>query len=226
MIDYTRDDYHLARHPEFVNDEELCQAWSFFADLAYFRSVKRGQAVLEFGGGLGTNLLEVAKRAKTQMVEASTLGREIAIQAGIGAVAGVEELGEQKFDCILCRHVLEHLENPAAVLRDLRFRMTPRARLIVAVPCEKPDEAPRPNDLNHHLYCWNPQTLANLLGVCGFRIEVWRYEYYGAKRRLMPVYRTMGGEAYARLVRFVGRVCRFRELVIEASPDSLGGTDD
>ncbi len=217
MIDYTRDEYHRARHPEFLEDEELRNAWSCFADFAYFGNIESGQVVLEFGGGLGTNLLEVAKRAKTHMVEPSRLGRDIAARAGILAVAEVKELGDQKFDCILCRHVLEHLENPVSVLRDLRARLTPEGRLIAVVPCEVPDASPEPNDFNHHLYCWNPQTLANLLSVCGFRIERWRYEYYGAKRKLMPVYRALGGASYARLVRFVGWVFRFRELVFDAS---------
>jgi SAM-dependent methyltransferase len=218
MIDYTGDDYHRKRHTEFLDDDELRKAWSFFADTAYFRRVAHGQCVLEFGGGLGTNLLEVAKRARTYMVEPSALGRDIAAQAGVGAVAGVEELGDQKFDFILCRHVLEHLEHPAAVLRDLRSRLRPQGLLIVVVPCERPNAPPEPNDLNHHLYCWNPQTLANLLDICGFRVERWRYEYYGAKRKLMPVYRLLGGTPYARLVKFVGRVFRFRELLVEASP--------
>jgi SAM-dependent methyltransferase len=217
MIDYTHDEYHRKRHPELLEDEELRRAWSCFADLAYFGNVERGQVVLEFGGGLGANLLEVGKRAKTHMVEPSRLGREIATQSGITAVETVEALGDRKFDTILCRHVLEHVEHPAVVLRDLRSRLAPRGRLIVVVPPEKPDAAPDPDDLNHHLYCWNPQTLVNLLGACGFRIVAWRYEYYGAKRKLMPLYRSLGGDRYARLVRCVGRVFRFRELVVEAS---------
>jgi SAM-dependent methyltransferase len=217
MIDYAGDAYHRARHPEFLADEELRKAWACFADLAYFRNVEPGQVVLEFGGGLGTNLLEVGKRAQVYMVEPSPLGREIAGPAGVAAVTTVEELGDRTFDCILCRHVLEHLEHPAGVLRDLRSRLKSRGRLIVVVPCERPDAAPESNDLNHHLYCWNPQTLANLLDACGFRIARWRYEYYGAKRKLMPVYRRLGGDVYAKCVRATGWIFRFKELVVEGS---------
>ncbi len=226
MTDYTRDEYHCKRHPEFLEDGELRRAWSCFANLAYFRGVAPGQSILEFGGGLGANLLEVAKRAKAQMVEPSALGREIASRDGIVAVADVEGLGEQDHDCILCRHVLEHIEHPASVLRDLRSRLKREGRLIVVVPCEKPDATPEPNDLDHHLYCWNPQTMANLLGVCGFRVERWRYEYYGAKRKLMPVYRRFGGEAYAKCVRAVGVVFGFRELVFETSVAIPGGSPE
>ena len=217
MVDYTCDDYHRIRHPEFLENEELRKAWSCFADLVYFRGIEAGQSVLEFGGGLGTNLLEVVKRAKTHMVEPSRVGRDIAGQAGVAAVATLEELGNQEFDCILCRHVLEHLEHPAIVLRDLRSRLRPQGRLIVAVPCETPDAPPKPHDINHHLYCWNPQALGNLLEVCGFRVERWRYEYYGAKQKLVPVYRRLGGGVYARCVKAVGAILGFKELVFEAA---------
>jgi SAM-dependent methyltransferase len=217
MIDYAGDDYHRKRHPEFLDDEELREAWSCFADRAYFCGVTRGKTVFEFGGGFGANLLEVAKRADTHMLEPSQLGRDIAARAGIATVATLDELGGKRFDWILCRHVLEHLEHPANALRDLKTRLAPKGMLIIVVPYERPDAAPKPGDLNHHLYCWNPQSLWNLLAVCGLRVDRWRYEYYGAKRKLLPVYRLVGGAAYARCVRTVGRVFRFRELVFEVS---------
>lgn len=220
MIDYTSDEYHRKRHPDFLDDADLRKAWSCFADHVYFSGVGRGQNVLEVGGGLGTNLLEVAKRAKTCMSEPSALGRDVASRAGIRVVAAVEELEDEQFDCILCRHVLEHLEQPATVLRDLRTRLRPVGKLVLVVPCEKPDTKPMSDDIDHHLYCWNPQTLANLLDACGFRVNAWRYEYFGAKRKLMPVYHCLGGKAYAKWVRAIGRVFRFRELVFEASVSS------
>jgi len=217
MIDYAGDEYHRKRHPEFLDDQELRNAWSCFADLVYFHRVKVGESVFEFGGGVGANLLEVAKRAETHMLEPSQLGRDIAARAGVAAVALLHELEEKRFDWILCRHVLEHLEHPANALRDLKSRLKPGGTLIVVVPYERLDAPPEPGDLNHHLYCWNPQTLANLLTLCGFCVERWRYEYYGAKRKLLPVYRMVGGTAYARCVRAVGRIFRFRELVFEVS---------
>lgn len=223
MIDYVSDEYHRKRYPEFLDDEELRRAWSCFADFAYFRSVKRGDSVFEFGGGVGANLLEVCKRVETHMLEPSQLGRDIAARSGILAVATLDELKGKRFDWILCRHVLEHLEHPAKTLRDLKCRLKPAGILIIAVPCENPDAPPDPGDLNHHLYCWNPQSLSNLLTVCGLHVDRWRYEYYGAKRKLLPIYRMVGGPAYARCVRAVGRVFRFRELLFEVSaPASLG----
>ena len=91
--------------------------------------------------------------------------------------------------------------------------------LIVVVPIEAPGKMPRANDINQHLFCWNPRTLCNLLARAGLVHDTIRYEAYGARRKLLPVYRRFGGKSYARLVRFVGRVLRFRELVVEAKAE-------
>jgi SAM-dependent methyltransferase len=224
MIDYRGDEYHRKRHPEFLDDADLRKAWSCFADLVYFHDVKGGETVFEFGGGFGANLLEVAKRAETHMLEPSQLARTIAARSGVSTVGTLDELAGRRFDWILCRHVLEHLEHPASTLCELKTRLKPNGILIVVVPCERPDAPPDPGDLNHHLYCWNPQSLSNLFEVCGLHVERWRYEYFGAKRKLMPVYRAVGGAAYARCVRAVGRIFRFRELVVEGSVPSPPGS--
>lgn len=214
--DYESEEYHQIRHPELIADKELRFAWSHFADMAYFQSVKEGHAVLEFGGGLGNNLLTVARRAKIWMVEPSSLGREIAAQDGINVAPDLDGLGEMKFDLILCRHVLEHLEHPLQTLTRLCKSLKPGGKLVVAVPCEHGSAMPSNSDIDHHLYSWNPQTLCNLLTVAGFVAPHARFEYYGARRKLMPLYRRFGGVPYAKMVRFVGRLFNFRELVVDS----------
>jgi SAM-dependent methyltransferase len=215
-FDYESAEYHQQRHAELLKDRDLRLAWSYFADLAYFSKVQAGQRVLEFGGGLGNNLMAVSKRATVEMVEPSDVGRSVAEQEGIKCYPSLEEMPAGKFDCILCRHVLEHVENPKAVLESLRDRLASTGELVVVLPVEKWNEMPDPQDLNHHLFCWNPQTISNLMQVAGLKATAIRWEYYGAKRKLMPVFRTRGGKAYARMVRLVGKVFRFRELLVEA----------
>ncbi|MEW6118092.1 MAG: class I SAM-dependent methyltransferase [Nitrospirota bacterium] len=217
MVSYEAADYHKKRHSEFLNDADLGKAWSCFADFAYFGSIKPGMRVLEFGGGLGYNLLKVKERAEAHMVEPSILGREIAAKSGIVAVKSLDELKGNKYDAILCRHVLEHLEHPKMVLESFRDYLAPHGRLILVVPCERWNEIPDADDINHHLYCWNPQTLNNLLVAAGFKVDRFRFEYYGARRKLIPVFRRFGGNLYARMLQLVGRLFRFRELVFECT---------
>ena len=219
LVDYTQDEYHRRRHPELLGSATLREAWSHFADMAYFRETRAGESVLEYGGGFGQNLIAVARRARVCLVEPSPVGRAAAEAHGLEVFQDLGGVGERLFDVVLCRHVLEHLDHPLRDLEQLRARLEPSGRIIVVVPVEDPRQGPQGCDVNHHLYCWNPQTLCNLLSRAGFRDARWRFEHYGARRRLLPVYTRFGGPAYARAVRSVGRLFRFRELVAEARHD-------
>jgi methionine biosynthesis protein MetW len=50
------------------------------------------------------------------------------------ALAGLEQLQDEPFDCAICADVLEHLVDPAAVLRAVRTLLTPGATVVVSVP--------------------------------------------------------------------------------------------
>jgi SAM-dependent methyltransferase len=216
MVNYEDNRYHIRRHPELLEDEDLRQAWSCFADVAYFGDVPPGAQVLEYGGGLGNNLLTVAKRAQTWMVEPAEIGRDLARKAGINVASHLGEIAGRQFDIILCRHVLEHVDDPLVTLKQIHQALKPDGRLILVVPCESIKALPSEEDLDHHMYCWSPRTLGNLLERADYRVTRTYFEYFGAKRRLLPLYQVLGGNAYARAVRLVGRIFRFKELVIDA----------
>jgi SAM-dependent methyltransferase len=218
MVDYTDGEYHRKRRPELLENRTLRLAWAHFADAAYFQGVAAGQRVLEFGGGVGNNLLVVKNRAEVVMLEPSPLARGIAAKEGIRVVSKLDDLSGMRFDLVLCRHVLEHLDNPLETLRALRGLLSAIGRLIVVLPCERCDSMPREVELDHHLYCWNPRTLANLLARASYEVEAVRFEYYGARRKMLPVYESFGGRAYATCLRCVGRALRLRELVVVSRP--------
>ena len=66
MIDYTKSDYHEKRHKDLLDDFELQRAWGDFADIAYFSDAKKNHDILEFGSGLGNNLLTVKRYANVR----------------------------------------------------------------------------------------------------------------------------------------------------------------
>lgn len=213
MVDYTQNEYHNLRHRELIVDDELREAWAHFADYAYFPDVISGMKVLEYGGGLGNNLLSVARRATAWMVEPSGIGRDIAAAAGIRCAEKIEDIAAERFDVILCRHVLEHVDYPLQTLMALHAVLNPTGKLVLVVPWEPADFPPVADEIDHHLYAWNPRALGNLLLRSGFVPGRHRYQFYGARRRLLPVYRTFGGPVYARAVELAGSLFRFRELV-------------
>jgi len=219
VFDYAGREYHELRYPELLADEELRQAWSSFSDIVYFGKVAPGHAVLEFGAGLCANLLTVSKRAQTWVVEPAEVGRNLASKHGIGAAKSLEELPRGlKFDFILCRHVLEHVGDPLQTLSSLHDLLKVNGELLLVLPCESPTAQPDVNDIDHHLFCWNPRTISNLLHVCGFDVIDIRHEYFNGRRKLLPLYRLAGGLAYARAMQYLGRVLGCRELVIESKP--------
>jgi SAM-dependent methyltransferase len=214
LVDYHDDAYHENRHPEMFDNVDLATAWSCFADQAYFNDIVAGQTVIEIGGGMGHNLIEVKRRAEVLMVEPSSLGRQQAEKYGISSVGDLSEIEvSRRFDVILLRHVLEHVDHPLELLVKLRDRLTDGGKLIIAVPVESPIMKVSADDLNFHLYGWNPQTLYNLVRRSGFENVSTRFEYYAGRRRLLTVYRRLGGKAYAKAVRLLGRLTGAKELV-------------
>ena len=102
-VDYKSDQYHKERHPEFLNSETLTKAWSAFAFKEYFNGEYKPD-ILEFGGGLGHNLIYLANKSNVWMIEPSDIGRKYAEKFGIKTASSIPELKQLnsgKYDIIL-----------------------------------------------------------------------------------------------------------------------------
>jgi SAM-dependent methyltransferase len=227
VIDYSSADYHNKRYPELMRDYKLRLAWGHFARRVYFNDLRPGQRVLEFGGGLGANLLAIKSYAEVAMVEPSETAITIAQADGIKCFKSLFEIPNERFDYILCRHVLEHVESPLSTIKELKERLTPDGNLILVLPCESYRSMPITPELDFHLYCWNPRTASNLLSRANMIAKRIQWQFYGGKRRLLPLFETFGGDFYAKAVWSVGRVFNFRELhmVCAADPANLEDND-
>lgn len=74
-INHTSVSYHQKRYSEFVGDDTLFKAWSYFGWNNYIKPFALA-SVLELGGALGWNLLCCAQHGiKCEMVELSEIGR-------------------------------------------------------------------------------------------------------------------------------------------------------
>ncbi len=220
MVDYSGETYHQQRHRELIENRELRVAWSYFAHLAYMNHVTSRDKVLEFGAGVGNNLLTVKNIAKkTIAVEPSDFAREISTADGIESVASLDRLGNEKFNTILCRHVLEHLENPLDDLKRMHRYLEKDGVLVLVLPRESFKKKPKDNDLNQHLFAWTPRTLNNLIRRAEFTLTDWKWEAFGARQKLLPLYQILGGTVYARTIQRIGHLLRFYELVAFCRPD-------
>jgi SAM-dependent methyltransferase len=87
-------------------------------------------------------------------------------------------LSNSKFDIIFCRHVLEHTEDPRAVVRDLLQRLTPGGVMYVEVPNLDSAVARFARRLHpyyyvpRHLVHFTPSSLRKTLTNAGYEVEV------------------------------------------------------
>jgi SAM-dependent methyltransferase len=97
-------------------------------------------------------------------------------KANVLAIPGAEffhgdgELGKipRKFDLITLNHVVEHLEDPVAVLREVSALLKPDGYLVIRVPCFL--SVHTDFFLLEHCSHFTFETMTNLLGLAGFRV--------------------------------------------------------
>jgi len=133
--------------------------------------IKQTDIVIEFGVGLGWNL--------AQLTCARRIGMDIedflppALKPVVEFVETTTVIPNESADVLICHHVLEHVENPAEMLREARRVLKDNGQLLAYVPFEKERRYRHydPAEPNHHLYSWNAQTLGNLVNSAGLMIE-------------------------------------------------------
>jgi 2-polyprenyl-3-methyl-5-hydroxy-6-metoxy-1,4-benzoquinol methylase len=202
-----------------------------FSDDPFVRSViARGRAkklqpllnaddrVLEYGVGIGLNLRDLRCRERTGY-DLSGYGRSACEEGGIKFTNDLGTLSGKRFSVVLCHHVLEHVPGPLESLREIRELLEPGGRLILCVPFERGRHFLHhdPNDINRHLYSWNPLSLGNLLAEAGFETRTIGLGPYGYEQRLAPL--AKAGFAIYRLGLALARMLRpVKEIIAIAHP--------
>lgn len=163
--------------------------------------VRKNDTVLDFGCGGGYILTRLKCRRRFG-VDINPAARKQAEARGIKMYPQVNNIPRNvKFDTVISHHTLEHLENPAEILKELRKRTRKNGYAIHVVPINdwRNDKKYNPKDVNKHLYTWTPLLIGNLFTHCGYKIQkieiitrAWFplsiYYYNYIPRFLMPVY--------------------------------------
>ncbi|MFM9824953.1 class I SAM-dependent methyltransferase [Flavobacterium sp.] len=91
--------------------------------------------LLDIGAGTG-DFLTVAKNNgwQTKGIEPSQKAKVIAIKKGISFVEHTTELEDHSFDIITMWHVLEHVPNIEAQIKELKRVLKPNGTILIAVP--------------------------------------------------------------------------------------------
>lgn len=134
---------------------------------------RREDVIVDLGCGTGGILANIPCGTRIGVEISETAARE-AREKGIQIVQRIEELPDDCADGLISHHALEHLEEPLQALRHCLRVLRPGARAVIVVPAEHPWRRGRgrwsSRDMNHHLYCWNAQTLGNVLMTAGFEL--------------------------------------------------------
>jgi 2-polyprenyl-3-methyl-5-hydroxy-6-metoxy-1,4-benzoquinol methylase len=108
-----------------------------------------GSEVLDFGAGSLRDSFELASRGynvtavdlDSDLLQSYRSGYDwpdngstLKIVAGRDIGDCLSQIGERKFALIICFDVLEHLEDPLAILRQMRGFLTPSGRIFITVP--------------------------------------------------------------------------------------------
>jgi SAM-dependent methyltransferase len=144
--------------------------------------------VMDFGCGGGHLLNNIQCQEKIGL-EVNPVAREQAKGYGFPVYADLDEIPENSVSVVICNSVLEHIECPLHELRRLVPKIESGGKAIFVIKNQLPQEAYVPNDINHHLYTWNPMTLGTLLEAGGFinvQVDVirhaWPKRYIGWSR--------------------------------------------
>ena len=135
-------------------------------------------SMLDVGCGTGwISKIWADSGARVTGLEPSAARAAIARKRGILVLSCyAEELDDdEKYDLIVIRHVVEHLEDPKAILRGFVSRLNPNGVLLIVVPnidCigRKIFASDWTWVLPWHCNFFNPRSLKYLLEECGYQV--------------------------------------------------------
>jgi 2-polyprenyl-3-methyl-5-hydroxy-6-metoxy-1,4-benzoquinol methylase len=132
---------------EGCNTRNVEYRWDLFSK--ELEMIPRGSETLDFGAGSLRDSFELAKRGYNVTsvdLDLHTLssyrsdydwpanGTTQRIVTGQDFDDCLSQIESTQFSLVICFDVLEHLEDPAAVLRKVRNLLTPKGRLFITVP--------------------------------------------------------------------------------------------
>lgn len=154
------------------DDEHFAKRWALGCAIIGGYADKSFSSVLEFGCGLGQNLNVIAAAEKWG-VDINDASRHSCARLGFQWRSTLDDVPDGKFDFILARHSLEHVLDPADVLRTLLKKLAPGGSAYIVVPLEEVETGFDHDhfDEHRHLFSWTPLTLKNVLLATGWSVK-------------------------------------------------------
>jgi len=157
-------------------------------ELAFINALPAGR-MLDVGCGLGFLLSGVAAEWERHGVEVSAFAAEHASHYGNIFHGGLEDAGypDEHFDLVVIYHVIEHVRNPQALLKEIRRILKPDGWLILGTPDFDSGAARRfgnnyrmLHDITH-ISLFSNDSMHRFLRDHGLRIERVEYPYFDTR---------------------------------------------
>lgn len=132
--------------------------------------IEPNMTVIEFGGG-GGYLLDNINASEKLNIEVNDSARIEAEKIGIRSVKSISDVKDNYADIIISTSVLEHVENPLEVIKELHRKLKDNGKIVFHVPNESCDTEYSRSDVNNHLYTWNCLTIGNLFKAAGYFVH-------------------------------------------------------
>jgi SAM-dependent methyltransferase len=183
--------------------------------------VRPTDIVLDFGCG-GGYLLKNLDCNRRIGVEINPAAASIATESGVACHASLDTVPNATVDIVISNHALEHVRNPLDTLQVLRKKLMPKGVLVIVVPCESTTQPFDPNDINQHIYTWNPQLLGNLAMQAGFEVVSVSALYHKWPANFLKVQRRFGWRIFHLISRLKGlnRSNDFQVKLVARNPSS------
>jgi len=182
MYRFYPDDYYGEGANKFRSWIELLRRYDRrrMAD-TIARDLPRQGAVIDFGCGRGSILRLLAARGHAccgveRSQEAAATARTIPGASIVADIEATRLLPNESFDVALFLHSLEHLHRPKAALQEACRLLKPGGSALLTMPNIRSFQAIFGGkywfhlEVPRHLYHFSPDTLRNMLAVCGFQV--------------------------------------------------------
>jgi len=159
--------------------------WDDERRFRYLSQQLTNRDVLDFGCGAGGFLFKARAKARYVMgIELEKRLHEHFKNNGLDVVQSIKEIApDQRFDLITAFHVIEHLQDPAATLKQLATRLRGKGEIVIEIPSSADalltlyESAPF-SEFTYwscHLYLFNASNLPLLAKRAGLRLKYIRH---------------------------------------------------
>ncbi len=162
---YYRDHYGKIYDSRYY--EKVSRFWKYNIFDKNAIHLEKDTRLLDFGAGLG----QITAATGGDCFDPSPVAVQFLKSKGRKVYQNIEEVPEGVYDYLVSSHSLEHSLEPAKEIQRFKQLLKRQGVVILILPCEPTPGTPiSQQDDNKHFYCWNFQTIGNLLIESDFEI--------------------------------------------------------